>query len=93
MRRYVAALWESAVATAAQLNFPIDGATDPLLTMFQARCLLITNESQLNEARRATTQLVAEMIRRAQAVNFHVLNEFFLNEALFHLRPLYPFTD
>ena len=93
MRRYVAALWESAVAAAAQLNFPIEQAADPLLTMFQARCLLITNEIQLNEARRGTTQLVAEMIRRAQAVNFHVLNEFFLNEALFHLRPLFPFTD
>ena len=38
-------------------------------------------------------QLVAEMVRGAQARNFHALKEFFLNEALFHLRPLYPFTD
>jgi hypothetical protein len=93
MRRYVAAMWESAVAAAGQLNFPIEGAADALLTMFQGRCLLITNENQLKDARHSTMQLVAEMVRGAQARNFHLLNEFFLNEALFHLRPLFPFTD
>jgi hypothetical protein len=93
MRRYVAAMWESAVAAAGQLNFPIEGAADALLTMFQGRCLLITNENQLKDARHNTMQLVAEMVRGAQARNFHVLNEFYLNEALFHLRPLFPFTD
>ena len=42
MRRYVAVLWETAVAAAGQLNFPIDGVTDALLTLFQGRCVLIT---------------------------------------------------
>jgi hypothetical protein len=50
-------------------------------------------ENQLKDARRNTMQLVAEMIRGAQSHSFHVLTEFFLNEALFHLRPLFPFTD
>jgi uncharacterized protein (DUF2235 family) len=93
MRRYVAVLWETAVAAAAQLNFPIEGATDALLTLFQGRCILITNENQLNDARNATVKLVAAMVQGAQAHSFHNLTEFFLTEALFQLRPLYPFTD
>ena len=93
MRRSIAALWESAVQTVAQLKFPIDGARDALLTLFQGRCPLITDDTELAAARHSTVQLVAEMVRGAQAKNFHVLNEFFLNEALFHLRPLFPFTD
>jgi uncharacterized protein (DUF2236 family) len=93
MRRSIAALWESAVQTVAQLKFPIDGARDALLTLFQGRCPLITNDTELAAARHSAVQLVAEMVRGAQAKHFHVLNEFFLNEALFHLRPLFPFTD
>ena len=93
MRRYVAVLWETAVAAAGQLNFPIDGVTDALLTLFQGRCVLITNENQLTDARNATVKLVAAMVQGAQARSFHNLTEFFLTEALFQLRPLYPFTD
>jgi uncharacterized protein (DUF2235 family) len=93
MRRYVAVLWEAAVAAAAQLDFSIEGATDALLTLFQGRCVLITNENQLNDARNATVKLVAAMVQGAQARSFHNLTEFFLTEALFQLRPLYPFTD
>ena len=44
-------------------------------------------------ARRAVTQLVAAMVDGAERRNFHVMNEFFLTEALFRLRPLYPFAD
>jgi uncharacterized protein (DUF2235 family) len=93
MRRYVAVLWETAVTAAGQLNFPIEGVTDALLTLFQGRCVLITNENQLNDARNATVKLVAAMVQGAQARSFHNLTEFFLTEALFQLRPLYPFTD
>jgi uncharacterized protein (DUF2235 family) len=93
IRRYVAVLWETAVAAAAQLNFPIDGVTDALLTLLQGRCILITNENQLTDARNATVKLVAAMVQGAQARSFHNLTEFFLTEALFQLRPLYPFTD
>jgi hypothetical protein len=93
MRRYVAVLWETAVAAAEQLDFPIEGATDALLTLFQGRCVLIGNENQLTDARNATVKLVATMVQGAQAHSFHNLTEFFLTEALFQLRPLYPFTD
>jgi uncharacterized protein (DUF2235 family) len=93
MRRNIAALWESAAATAAQLNIPIDGARDALLTLFQGRSPLIITDSDLVKARHSTVQLVVQMAQSAAAMNFHVLREFHLNEALFHLRPLYPFTD
>jgi hypothetical protein len=33
------------------------------------------------------------MVDGAQRRNFHVMNEFFLTEALVRLRPLYPFAD
>ena len=93
MRVKIAAMWESALAAAKQLDFPIDGARDALLSLFQARSPLIVNDADLARARTSTVQLVAQMIRGAQAVNFHAVREFQLNEALFHLRPLYPFTD
>ena len=93
MRVRIAAMWESAVATAVQLNFPIDGARDALLTLFQGRSPLIVTDADLAKARHSTVQLVAQMVQGAQAMNFHALREFHLNEALFHLQPLYPFTD
>ena len=93
MRVRIAAMWESAVATAQQLNFPIDGVRDALLTLFQVRSVLIVTDADLAKARHSTVQLVAQMVQGAQAMNFHVLREFHLNEALFHLQPLYPFTD
>jgi Uncharacterized alpha/beta hydrolase domain (DUF2235) len=92
-RRRVAALWDAAAAAAGQLEFPIDGVRDPLLTLFQGRVPLITNEDQLKKGRDATVQLVASMVRGAQRRGFHAMTEFFLNEALFALRPLYPFTE
>src|SRR3954470_21877836 len=93
MRVRIAAMWESAVATAVQLNFPIDGARDALLTLFQGRSPLIVTDVDLVKARHSTVQLVAQMVQSAQAMNFHAVREFHLNEALFHLQPLYPFTD
>ena len=93
MRVKIVALWETAVATATQLNFPIDGARDALLTLFQGRSPLIVDDADLVKARKSTVQLITQMIQGAQAMNFHVVREFHLNEALFHLRPLYPFTD
>jgi hypothetical protein len=93
MRRRVAALWEAADGAARQLEFPIAGVRDALLTLFQGRVSLITDEAQLKKGRDATVQLIASMVRGAQRRGFHVLTEFFLNEALFALHPLFPFTD
>ena len=49
--------------------------------------------AQLNVARASVVRLVTAMIDGAQKKSFHVMHEFFLNEALFKLRPLHPFTD
>jgi hypothetical protein len=92
-RDRVNALWATAEATAKRLEFPIDAVKDALVTLFQGRVLLITNEAQLNAARESVVRLVAAMIDGAQKKSFHVMREFFLNEALFNLRPLHPFTD
>jgi hypothetical protein len=93
MRVRIAAMWETAMATGAQLNFPLDGARDALLTLFQGRSPLIVSDADLVKARQSVVKLISQMVQGAQAMNFHVLREFHLNEALFHLRPLYPFTD
>jgi hypothetical protein len=92
-RQRVAALWGAARDAAAQLDFPIEGAGDPLLTLFQARVPLITNDAQLADARVAVTRLVGTMVHEAQLKNFHALNAFFLTDALFKNFPLFPFTD
>jgi hypothetical protein len=92
-RDRIDALWKTARTAAQQLDFPIDGAKDALVTLFQGRVPLITNDDQLNRARASVIRLVTAMIEGAQRRSFHVMNEFFLNEALFNLRPLFPFTD
>ena len=89
----IAALWATAERAADDLDFKIDGARDALLTLFEGRIPLVTNDAELQIARRAVTRLVAAMVDGAQRRNFHVMNEFFLTEALFRLRPLYPFAD
>ena len=66
---------------------------DALLTLFQGRISLVTNDNDLSAARRSVRQLVAAMVDGAQRRNFHVMNEFFLTEALYRLHPLFPFTD
>jgi hypothetical protein len=92
-RDRVNALWTEAQSAAKDLDFSIDGARDALLTLFQGRIPLVTNDNDLSAARRSVRQLVAVMVDGAQRRNFHVMNEFFLTEALFRLHPLFPFTD
>jgi hypothetical protein len=92
-RDRVDALWATADATAKRLEFPIAAVKDALVTLFQGRVSLITNEAQLNIARASVVRLVTAMIDGAQKKSFHVMHEFFLNEALFNLHPLHPFSD
>ncbi len=66
---------------------------DALLTLFQGRVPLITNDEELKTARQSTVRLVSLMVAGARERGFHNLTEFFLNEALFKLRPRWPFTD
>jgi hypothetical protein len=92
-RDRIDALWATADATAKSLDFPIDAVKDAMVTLFQGRVSLITNPAQLSTARASVTRLVTAMIDGAQKRSFHVMSEFFLNEALFKLRPLHPFSD
>jgi hypothetical protein len=93
VRRRIAALWETADAAATANGFTLSQIREPLLTLFQARIPLVTNEEQLTAARQAVNRLLLTAIEGARQRNFHVLAEFFLNEALFKLPRLFPLTD
>jgi hypothetical protein len=54
---------------------------------------LVTNDAQLTIAREAVARLMHATIKNARDRGFHVLSEFFLNEALFQLPRLFPLTD
>jgi hypothetical protein len=92
-RLNVAILWQTATDTAAKLDFPIDGVKEPLLTLFQGRVSLIRNDDQLQQARENVVKLVSTTIQGAQGRGLRLMNEFFLNEALFKMRRRFPFTD
>lgn len=92
-RVHVAQLSRVAELTAQKLDFPLDGVRDALGTLIEGRIPLVTNDDELGRARDATSTLVATMIRGAKKESFAALNEFFLTQALFQLRPLFPFTD
>lgn len=93
VRRRIAALWEAAETASAQLQFPLDGVKDALLTLFQGRVPLIANDDDLKRARQSTVRLVSLMVEGARERGFHTLTDFFLTEALFKLRPRWPFAD
>jgi hypothetical protein len=92
-RRRIAAMWEAADAQATREGFTLKDVRDDLLTLFQGRVSLIKTEDDLTRARTAAAQLVATMAHGARTRDFHVLTGFFLTEALFSLRHLYPLTD
>lgn len=93
-RARVGTLWETAKDAAKQLDdFPIDGAADAFLNMFEARVPLITTAEELQRARAAVTRLVATMVHDAQIRSQHAVNAFSLTDALFKEFPLFPFTD
>jgi hypothetical protein len=92
-RERIDGLWATAEATAQELDFPIDAAKDPLISLFQGRIALVTNDAQFKQAQENVVRLVAAMIEGAKARDFHVMSEFFLTEALFNLPHLFPFTD
>jgi hypothetical protein len=92
-QRRVAAMWETAEAVATANEYDLDHVRDALLTLFQGRVLLVTNEAELTQARQAVNRLLLTMVAGARERNFRVLQEFFLNEALFKLPHLYPLTD
>lgn len=87
------ALWETAEAAVNSREFSIGEATDALGSLFQGRVVLITNDDELKRAGEAVVRLLNVMMDEAHRRGFHILHEVDLNEALFNLRPLFPFTD
>jgi hypothetical protein len=92
-RARVNALWETAEAVAKARDFKLDPVRDALLTLFQGRIPLVTNEAQLATARQAVNRLVGIMIDGAHQRGFYVLTVFFFNEALLKLPRSFPLTD
>jgi hypothetical protein len=92
-RRRIAALWDTADAVAQANEFTLDHVRDELLTLFQGRIVLVTNEAQLTLARAAVTRLMTTMIQGARERGYHVLVDFFFTEALFKMPRVYPLTD
>ena len=92
-RRRIAALWDAADQVARQNGFDLTHARDWLLTLFEGRVALVTNDAQLTLARANVGRLIAAAAAAATRRDFHVLQDFFLNEALFSLPHLFPLTD
>jgi hypothetical protein len=93
VRRRIAAMWETAEAVATANDFTLDHVRDDLLTLFQGRISLVTNEADLLVARKAVNRLLLTMVDGARARSFRVLTDFFFTEALFKLPRLFPLTD
>jgi hypothetical protein len=89
-------LWNQAQAVAkdAAGDISLDEVKDPLLTLFQSRLRLITNDDQLRRGCEATEILVRKMIRGAAERGYqNKVPAFFLTEALFNSPRLFPLTD
>jgi len=93
VRRSVLAMWEAAQQIAAREDMPIDDSKDVLLTLFQGRAPLVSNDVDLKRAQIGAAQLVATAIRGARNRGEHHLAPFYVNEALFNTRHLFPLTD
>jgi hypothetical protein len=93
VRRRIAAMWEAADKVAHDKGFNLDHARAWLLNLLEGRVILVTNEAELARACANVGVLIATAAANAKRRDFHVLSEFFLNEALFSLPHLYPVRD
>jgi hypothetical protein len=92
-RDRVVVLASVAEAEAKAHDMSFDGLREGLLTLLEGRIPLVTDDARLLEARTNVIRVMDSVIRHAKAHQYHALNEFFLTEALFELRPIFPFTD
>jgi hypothetical protein len=93
VRRRMAALWEAADKVAHDHDFNLDHVRVWLLSLIEARVVLVTNEADLTRARANMGTFIARAALNAKRRDFRVLSEFFLNEALFESSHLFPLTD
>ena len=87
------ALWETAQKVLTVREYTIGNAQEALAALFEARLPLITNDADLKKAGDSVVLLLSTMIDAAHRRGFHMLHEVDLNEALFKLHPLFPFTE
>jgi hypothetical protein len=93
VRRRMAAMWEAADAVARDNGFDLEHTRAWLLNLIEGRVILVTNEAELTLARANMGRFIAIAAAGAKRRDFHVLSDFFLNEALFGLPHLFPLTD
>lgn len=93
VRRRISAIWEAAEHSARNEGFDLVHAREWLLTLFEGRVCLISTDAELTLARANVGRLISTAAAGAKQRDFRVLQDFFLNEALFNLPHLYPFTD
>jgi uncharacterized protein (DUF2235 family) len=75
------------------LSTPEKDGTEGLLSLIETRIPLVTDDAKLVEANASTIRLVDETVRLAKAKSFHAINDFFVNQAIFNLRPVFPYSD
>ena len=93
-RRQIAALLETAIATAKTLEITVDGPTyDALIYLFQSRLPLITSDAVLEKARQSTAVLIERAASNARHAPFPTVAPVFLGQALRDLPGLSPLTD
>ena len=93
VRRRMSAMWDAADFVARQNDFDLEHARVWLLTLIEGRVGLVTTEAELTQARANTAVLITRAVHKARQRDFHVLSDFFLNEALFESPHLFPLTD
>jgi hypothetical protein len=93
-RRQIAALLETASATAKTLEITVDGPTyDQLIYVFQSRLPLITSDAVLETARQSTDVLIERAASNARHAPFPTIAPVFLGQAIRDLPGLFPLTD
>jgi hypothetical protein len=66
---------------------------DPLLSLFEGRIALVTDDAKLQQGRQAVARLITTAADGAGRRGFHTLEPFFVNEALFAMPRVFPLTD
>lgn len=89
----VEALYRVAAKIVADEGFTLGDIEEPLLDLIEHRIRLVQNDAQLAQATQGVARVVGQTVRNAQQRGFHVLQEFFLNEALFQCPRTFPLTD
>jgi hypothetical protein len=93
-RARIAQLTERAVKTAAALGFSLDPAFQSVFSLIEHRVVFVKNDADQEKALASTQKLIERMVVAAKKHGFvGRLNDFFLTEAIFELRPLFPFAD